>query len=232
MNLYLQIVFIFFIGSMLGWVIELFYRRILHKKWVNPGFLIGPYLPIYGFGLVFLSIMYFNFYDKFLNPFIMILLMGLGMTLIELIGGLIGLKNNVRLWDYRDEWCNFKGIICPLYSAIWTGVGAIYYFFLAPYVISALVWFSKNIVFSYFLGIFTGTIIIDLVYSSKLYIKIRRFAKDNDVVVRYEQFKLHIKEVQIKAREKYSFLNPFKQSKPLLDYLNTYKDKIINELKK
>ena len=100
------------------------------------------------------------------------------------------------------------------------------------YVISALVWFSKNIVFSYFLGIFTGTIIIDLVYSSKLYIKIRRFAKDNDVVVRYEQFKLHIKEVQIKAREKYSFLNPFKQSKPLLDYLNTYKDKIINELKK
>ena len=108
MNLYLQIVFIFFIGSMLGWVIELFYRRILHKKWVNPGFLIGPYLPIYGFGLVFLSIMYFNFYDKFLNPFIMILLMGLGMTLIELIGGLIGLKNNVRLWDYRDEWCKWS----------------------------------------------------------------------------------------------------------------------------
>ena len=38
------------------------------------------------------------------------------MTLIELIGGLISLKNKIRLWDYRDRWLNYKGIICPLFS--------------------------------------------------------------------------------------------------------------------
>ena len=30
--------------------------------------------------------------------------MGFAMTLIELIGGLISLKNKIRLWDYRDRW--------------------------------------------------------------------------------------------------------------------------------
>lgn len=46
MTVFLQIVFIFYLGSTFGWTIELFFRRIVHKKWVNPGFLIGPYLPI------------------------------------------------------------------------------------------------------------------------------------------------------------------------------------------
>ena len=63
MTVFLQIVFIFYLGSTFGWIIELIFRRIVHKKWVNPGFLIGPYLPIYGFGLVFLTIIYFIFHN-------------------------------------------------------------------------------------------------------------------------------------------------------------------------
>lgn len=58
MSLFLKYLFLFFIGSTLGWIVELFFRRIAHKKWVNPGFLIGPYLPIYGFGLCFLTLIY------------------------------------------------------------------------------------------------------------------------------------------------------------------------------
>ena len=58
MQLFLYFVFIFFIGSTLGYVLELFYRRIAGGKWVNPGFLIGPYLPIYGFGLCILTLIY------------------------------------------------------------------------------------------------------------------------------------------------------------------------------
>ena len=89
MTVFLQIVFIFYLGSTFGWTIELFFRRIVHKKWVNPGFLIGPYLPIYGFGLFFLTIIYFIFQSQSINPIIIILLMGFVMTLIELIGGII-----------------------------------------------------------------------------------------------------------------------------------------------
>lgn len=42
MNLILNFIFIFYIGSTIGWVVELIFRRIVHGKWVNPGFLIGP----------------------------------------------------------------------------------------------------------------------------------------------------------------------------------------------
>ena len=65
MNHYLQFIFIFYMGCTLGWFLELFYRRLAHGKWINPGFLIGPYLPIYGFGLVILTFVYL--YDSFLS---------------------------------------------------------------------------------------------------------------------------------------------------------------------
>ena len=225
MTVFLQIVFIFYLGSTFGWIIELIFRRIVHKKWVNPGFLIGPYLPIYGFGLVFLTIIYFIFQSQSINPIIIILLMGFVMTLIELIGGLISLKNKIRLWDYRDRWLNYKGIICPLFSVIWTIVGALYYYIIAENIINALDWFSENIAFSYILGIFTGLIIIDAFYSCKLYSKIKKYAKENNIIIKYEQLKIDIKEFQKSAREKYSFLNPFNQTNPLKNYLNLYKEK-------
>ena len=226
MNHFLQFVFIFYIGCTLGWIIELLFRRIENGKWVNPGFLIGPYLPIYGFGSCILTFIYLLFKDSSLNPVVIVLLMGILMTLIELIGGWIGLKNNVRLWDYSNNWGNYKGLICPLYSLIWTTISGIYYFLLAPYIFHILDKISNNLVFSYTLGIFSGVIVIDLVYSSKLYIKIKEFARDNNIIVKYEQLKMSIKDAQIKRKEKYSFLNPFKQTKSLMEYLTNYiKDK-------
>lgn len=203
----------------------MFFRRIVHKKWVNPGFLIGPYLLIYGFGLVFLTNIYFIFQSQSINPIIVILLMSFVMTLIELIGRLISLKNKIRLWDYRDRWLNYKGIICPLFSVIWTIVGALHYYIIAENIINALDWFSENIAFSYILGILTGLIIIDAFYSCKLYSKIKKYAKENNIIIKYEQLKVDIKEFQKSAREKYSFLNSFNQTKPLKNYLNLYKEK-------
>ena len=60
MRLSLVLAFLFFIGSCFGWVLELLYRNLTHrhKKWINPGFCTGPYLPIYGFGLCTLSVSY------------------------------------------------------------------------------------------------------------------------------------------------------------------------------
>ena len=135
-----------------------------------------------------------------------------GFTLVELLAVII-ILTSVAL------------IAVLILVLLVAGAGALYYFVLASHVMKALDWFSNNLAFSYTLGLFTGCIIIDFIYSGKLYLKIREYAKNNDITVKYEQLKMHIKEVQHSAEEKYSFLFPFRQSRKLIDYLNSYKDK-------
>ena len=53
MDLFLCMAVLFAVGSIIGWIIELLFRRFFSsKKWINPGFLVGPVLPLYGFGVM------------------------------------------------------------------------------------------------------------------------------------------------------------------------------------
>ena len=55
MNIFYCCCVLFMVGSFGGWVLELIYRRYFSShKWINPGFLVGPCLPLYGFGVTFL----------------------------------------------------------------------------------------------------------------------------------------------------------------------------------
>ena len=87
MNVFLTLAFLFFIGSTLGWVLELFFRRIVSKgEWINPGFLVGPYLPLYGFGL---CVFYLLSQIKIDDRIIVILIMTATVTALEYIAGVI-----------------------------------------------------------------------------------------------------------------------------------------------
>lgn len=201
MVIFLDIVFLFFIGCTFGWILELFYRRLAHGYWVNPGFLVGPYLPIYGFGLCTLTVIYLTFYEMHLPNILVIILMGAAMTLIELIGGLSFVNKPVKLWDYSNNWGNYKGIICPLFSLIWTFISALYYFFLSEFILDKVIWFNNHIIFSFVLGMFMATIIIDYAYSTKLLSKVRKYAKESGATIRYEEFKRTVKEHQKKQKK-------------------------------
>ena len=125
----LILAFLFFAGCLIGWGIEVIFRRFepnnKARKWINPGFLIGPYLPLYGFGLCTLYLLaglekFIHTDNTALQKFILFLLMAIAMTVIELIAGEIFIvKMHVKLWDYTGNKFNYKGIICPLYSLIW-----------------------------------------------------------------------------------------------------------------
>ena len=69
-----QAVILFFIYSFLGWVCECIYCSAGQRKWINRGFLAGPYCPIYGFGGVFvltlLEPVADSFWMVFREPFI------------------------------------------------------------------------------------------------------------------------------------------------------------------
>lgn len=235
MNVALVLAFLFYIGSSFGWILELFFRRLLStKKWINPGFLTGPYLPIYGVGLCalfLLSLVDMSFIGNVVLQNVMIIIfMGIVMTLIEYIAGVIFIKGmKVKLWDYSNEWGNIDGIICPLYSVLWSVLGAIYYFFIQEHMILAVEWLSNNLAFSFVIGFFFGILTIDIANSMNLAVKLRRFAKENNILVRFEELKSHIREEQEKRKEKINYLFAFKTTKLLSDTLAEYKLKYQNK---
>lgn len=241
MDLFLCLCVLFCVGSISGWVIELFYRRFFSShKWINPGFLTGPYLPLYGFGvaLLFLIIYYLHFDEWFnlpriVNDLLIILVLGIAMTIIELIAGLIfidGLK--IKLWDYSTRPLNYKGIICPLFSLIWTLVGALFYYFLYDPFVNLLNWFAttslQDAYIPFFLGIFYGVFIVDLNNSLQLTVKIRKLAKENNVIVTFEKLKENIRDVEKDAKKKIHYIFAFKSELPLKDHVINYISKIKN----
>ena len=54
-----------FIYSFAGWLMETVQISIRQKKFVNRGFLIGPYCPIYGSGVVSVSYTHLTLPTKF-----------------------------------------------------------------------------------------------------------------------------------------------------------------------
>ena len=217
MNLFLTLAFLFFIGSTAGWVLELFYRHFAsmkkgERKWINPGFCTGPYLPIYGCGLCVLFLLAgLEGCLPWMNKPVLFLLMALSMTAIEYVAGLWCLKRSkIRLWDYSDQWGNIQGIICPKFSLYWAVIGALFYFFIHPRILGALNWLSRNLAFSFVIGMFFGIFILDFAHSARLVSRLKAFAEENDVIVRYEALKLHIRQTQ--EREKYHFFRPDRKS--------------------
>ncbi len=48
----IDLVLLFFAYSFLGWCIEVVLKLIQYRRFINRGFLAGPWLPIYGTGAV------------------------------------------------------------------------------------------------------------------------------------------------------------------------------------
>lgn len=230
MSLFLILAYLFFVGSCFGWVLELIFRRFFssanpERKWINPGFCTGPYLPLYGSGLCLLYLIA-TLEDKglvanpVLNRLFLFIMMAVTMTVIEYIAGAVSLYvYKVRLWDYRDEWGNVDGIICPKFSLIWALLGGLYYFAVHPFILDALNWLSKNLAFSFVIGFFFGVFTIDVAHSAQLMAKLRRFAKENDVVVKFEAIKLHLRQIHERNAIKYHFFRPFHTERALNEHL-------------
>ncbi len=228
MNLFLMLAFVFCIGSVVGWCIEVIFRRFYSvHHWVNPGFLVGPYLPLYGCSLCILYML------SSLEPFIPItyagvrklvlfVFMALAITVLEYVAGMIFIKGmKIKLWDYSEMWGNIQGIICPLFSLFWMLLSAVYYFFLHPYIVTALHWLSENLVFSFGIGFFYGIFVIDLAYSTRLMVKIRQFAEETHIVVRLEELREDVHD-HLQNRKIFHFIFSTRGDLPLRELLEKY----------
>ena len=240
MNSILTLAFLFFIGSLVGWGMELLFRHFTspERKWFNPGFCVGPYLPLYGFGLCILyliaSLERFNLItDPFWNKAVLFIFMALCMTAIEYIAGILCLRIwKVRLWDYSKQPGNIQGIICPQFSLIWAALGAAYYFLIHPYILGALDWLSRNLAFSFFIGLFYGVFLVDVVYSTQLVAKIKQFAEKNEVIVKYESLKAYIHTRHTENKQKRRFFFPLRSNRPVQEYLKEMRASLEQARKK
>lgn len=105
-------IFIFFIYSFVGWCMEsiggIFNPKV--KKFINRGFMIGPYCPVYGIGIVLVNLLL----KKYSNDipalfFLAILICG---TLEYFTGYIMEKLFNARWWDYSKKKFNINGRIC------------------------------------------------------------------------------------------------------------------------
>ena len=93
------------------------YQAVEHGRFINRGFLNGPYCPIYGIGVILVT--------GALDPLkgnIIILFAGsvvLTSTLEFITGFVLEKIFNMHWWDYSGERFNIRGYICLKFSLLW-----------------------------------------------------------------------------------------------------------------
>ncbi len=99
----------FFAYCFLGWLWESAYRSCVHRRVINSGFLVGPYIPIYGFGaLLYIGLLHFT-----TRPVELFFLGGLLACSLEFITSwLLEKIFHARWWDYSKRFGNINGRVC------------------------------------------------------------------------------------------------------------------------
>lgn len=228
---------LFLIGGVGGWVLELFFRRFVSmKKWVNPGFLAGPLLPLYGFGVIclyYLCSIDYTFsgsISKAWGEVLCIISIGLAMTLVEFIAGIIFIKGmNIKLWDYTNRPLNIMGIICPEFSLIWCLCGALYRYLAHPGFVFITDFFLNNaIYFLFILGILYGILLVDCYYSFDVAFKLKKAIKSSNLVLEWDKVKTSFAEYHKKMKQHAPWIFAFSTSKVnLVTLASSYVEKAM-----
>ena len=135
MNIYMYfLLFIFY--SFIGWIIEIINELITEKRYVNRGFLIGPYCPIYGCGVILMILLL----NRYLNDPVVLFIMAVVIcSILEYFTSYIMEKIfKARWWDYTERKFNINGRIC-LETMVPFGIGGlIIMYFVNPFITGVL----------------------------------------------------------------------------------------------
>jgi len=187
---------VFAIASVLGWCMEsstsILYPE--NKKLVNRGFLIGPYLPVYGLGVAGISFLFQRFSDNI--PLVFLLSMIL-CSLIEYITSYILEKIfHARWWDYSNQKFNINGRIYVVNMILFGIAGVVIVELVDPFLLGLL---DKipDLYMHIASGVFLGIILIDTIVSSIIAFGLKKAStevtdeiKDNTLDVNEERKEL------------------------------------------
>ena len=215
-----EIFLLFIIYSSLGWLMEIIVTLYNKKKFINRGFLIGPYCPIYGWGCLSLIILL----DKYKSNIIILFMMSIIIcSILEYYTSYFMEKLfKTRWWDYSQKKYNINGRIC-LETMIPFGIlGCIVICIINPTLVGILNKMPTNIM--NFLAIILFIIfLVDNIISIDIIFKLR------NVVSKYEKDEKE----EIKKKVKDMFMNNGILQRRLVKAfpsMKSYKDRLI-ELK-
>ncbi|WP_312681855.1 putative ABC transporter permease [Lactococcus taiwanensis] len=117
----MTLVMTFIVYSVIGWLWETFYCSLKDRRFVFRGFLLGPYCPVYGFGVVAVLLLVpdsGSLLTLYFNSLVIV-------TVIEFIGSwFLERFFNMKLWDYSSLPFNIEGRVAVPVSLFW-GIGCL-----------------------------------------------------------------------------------------------------------
>ncbi len=177
----LRVLFLLFIiYSFIGWSIEVVEGLIKERKFSNRGFLLGPYCPVYGCGVISMILFLTKYTNDIVTLFIMCIIL---FSVWEYTTSFLMEKLfNARWWDYTRYKFNINGRIC-LETMIPFGLAGL----LVMYIVNPFIMQIINNIPSLLLTIISFTLfilfMIDIFISTEAMIKIKgtikKVKKDN-----------------------------------------------------
>ena len=172
----IKILFILFMFySLIGWIIEVFDQLYRQKKFINRGFLIGPYCPVHGVGALLMLLLLKRFSNNILLLFMISILI---CTILEYLTSFLLEKFfKARWWDYSDYKFNLNGRVCLQNSLFFGLAGVTIVKFANPMLMNLLISIEPNIINIIFFSLFI-IFAIDLLVSFKVIFNFK-MATDN-----------------------------------------------------
>ena len=105
-------VLLFFTVSVLGWCMEVILKYIQYHRFINRGFLLGPYCPIYGSGALFITLFVgaFSKIENSVGSTFVISLVVCGIWEYA-VSYYLEKRFHARWWDYSKKPMNLNGRI-------------------------------------------------------------------------------------------------------------------------
>lgn len=107
----IEMYFLLFMSyAVLGWCMEVVCKLIELKRFVNRGFLVGPYCPIYGWGALLITLLLKRYVA---DPSVLFIFCIIICSILEYLTSYILEKVfHARWWDYSNKKFNINGRIC------------------------------------------------------------------------------------------------------------------------
>ena len=168
-------IMLFFIYSLAGWLIEMIPATIREKKFVDRGFLVGPYCPIYGCGVILITLLLQKYADDVVVTFFLsVIICG---TLEYLTSYIMEKIFKARWWDYSNNKFNINGRIC-LETLVPFGIGGVLVLFVFNPFLEKII----NLIPALALHIVTGVLcvlfLIDCIVSFKIILNLKEMTKE------------------------------------------------------